>query len=237
MELFLPSLLVLLIAAGIVFVALPRFGPATLAVLSLALLVFGVYQHMNTFGTEYRLSTWQMMFSSFTPFLMLGAVLAIIAIYILFLSPFGAAKTNNTAFELPNLPEPESATNAVTETINKGLQSLGLGNKGNNNSRNNAEKPNNRKNNTGAGQGIVQQANQAVTKATNQVTNLGKNIMAGLKNTMGAITGQAPTPGATPTPTPSPAPTVPRVPNNMKRPNLAGEPRVVSGLPFPLSQA
>ncbi len=230
MELFLPSLLVLLIAAGVVFVALPRFGPATLAVLSLALLVFGVYQHMNTFGTEYRLSTWQLMFSSFTPFLMLGAVLAVIAIYFLFLSPFGAAKTNNTAIEIPNLPEPETATNAITETINKGLQGLGLGNKGNNNSRTNVASPNNKKNNTG--EGIVQQANQAVTKAANQVTNLGKNILAGLKNTVGAVTGQAPAP--------SPAPTVPNAPkiaNNMKRPNLAGEPRVVSGLPFPLSQA
>ena len=130
MELFLPSLLVLLIAAGIVFVALPRFGPATLAVLSLALLVFGVYQHMNTFGTEYRLSTWQTGFSGFTPFIMLGGIFIVMAIYLLFLSPFGG---KNTAVALPEMPElpsvekmpsPESATNAVTEGINKGLQGL-----------------------------------------------------------------------------------------------------------------
>ena len=144
MELFLPSLLVLLIAAAVIFVVLPRFGPVTLAIISLALLVFGVYQHMNTFGAEYRLSTWQTSLSGFAPFIMLGGIFVIVILYFLFLSPFGGKNTAEAAAmpSLNNMPSAESATNAVTEGINKGLQGLagvvGLGaNAKQNNKKNN----------------------------------------------------------------------------------------------------
>jgi hypothetical protein len=85
MELFLPSFLILLLAAVIVFAVLPRFGPLVLTVLSLALLAFGMYHHWATFKHEYRLATWydSMTFKALAPALLIGLTLVLILGFIL----------------------------------------------------------------------------------------------------------------------------------------------------------
>ena len=85
MELFLPSFLILLLAAIVVFTVLPRFGPLVLTVLSLALLVFGVYHHMSLFKSEYRLATWydNMTFKALAPALLIGLTLILTLGFIL----------------------------------------------------------------------------------------------------------------------------------------------------------
>lgn len=214
MELFLPSLLVLLIAAAVVFYALPQFGPATLAVLSLALLVFGVYQHINTFGAEYRLSTWQMSFSTFTPFIMLGGIFFVIAIYFLFITP---ASEGATAVEMPTIskmPSAESATNAITKGINTTLktasEALGLGN---NNNSGNANKGEGNKGNGSSNKGnrINNNNNNANENNNSYIQQMMEKLGMG-KNNNGKVS------------------------NNLKKPNVSGEPRMVPGLPYPLSQ-
>lgn len=85
MELFLPSFLILLLAAVVVFTVLPRFGPLVLTVLSLGLLAFGVYHHMSLFKSEYRLATWydNMTIKALAPALLIGLTLILTLGFIL----------------------------------------------------------------------------------------------------------------------------------------------------------
>lgn len=127
MEFFLPSILFLLVACGIVFFVIPRFGPLVLAGISLVLLILGIYNHYSLFQTEYRLSTWQSGMIGYAPFIMIGALVLAIILYLLYMvpaggntggssmtpSPVAAIAGNNTL----KLPPPGTATNALTEGI------------------------------------------------------------------------------------------------------------------------
>lgn len=122
MEFFLPSILFLLVACGIVFFVIPRFGPLVLAGISLVLLVLGIYNHYSLFQTEYRLSTWQSGMIGYAPFIMIGALVLGIILYLLYLIPAGgnaAPAVASPAMESPTLrlPPPGTATNGLTEGI------------------------------------------------------------------------------------------------------------------------
>lgn len=138
MELFLPSVIVLLLAAAVVFFLLPQFGPATLAIVSAALLGLGLYQHYTTFGTEYRFSTWQLV--SFSPYILIGGLLVVIAIFLLYTLPVSAPAA--PTLELPtiaNMPPANTSTNGITGLINNSLNTAadlfnGNANGSNNNS-------------------------------------------------------------------------------------------------------
>lgn len=129
MEFFLPSVLLLLIAAAVVFFVLPRFGPATLAIVSAVLLAFGIYKHYTTFAPEYRLSTWQSGLLAYAPYVMVTGLLVVIAVYLLYLLP--ASNASNAAASplasipavssLTNMPSATSATNSLTAGINKAI--------------------------------------------------------------------------------------------------------------------
>lgn len=135
MEFFLPSILVLLVAAAIVFFVIPRFGPLVLAVVSLVLLGIGIYNHYSMFQNEYRLSTWQLGAVAYAPYLLIGAVIVMIILYLTYLLPSGsAASGNNTSANASanananvkantiNLPPPETATNVITEGANNAIR-------------------------------------------------------------------------------------------------------------------
>jgi hypothetical protein len=131
MEFFLPSILVLLVAAAIVFFVIPRFGPLVLAVVSLVLLGIGIYNHYSMFQNEYRLSTWQLGAVAYAPYLLIGAVILMIILYLTYLLPSGsAASANNTPANANanvkantiNLPPPETATNVITEGANNAIR-------------------------------------------------------------------------------------------------------------------
>jgi hypothetical protein len=126
MEFFLPSILFLLVACGIVFFVIPRFGPLVLAGISLVLLILGIYNHYSLFQTEYRLSTWQSGMIGYAPFIMIGALVLAIILYLLYMVPVGGANVNARA-SMPiaspiaentlRLPPPGTATNGLTEGI------------------------------------------------------------------------------------------------------------------------
>ena len=84
MEFFLPSILFLLVACGIVFFVIPRFGPLVLAGISLVLLILGIYNHYSLFQTEYRLSTWQSGMIGYAPFIMIGGLVLAIILYLFY---------------------------------------------------------------------------------------------------------------------------------------------------------
>jgi hypothetical protein len=218
MELFIPSVLVLLLAAAVVFFVLPRFGASVLALISVALLVFGIYQHMNAFGTEYRLSTWHLGLMSYAPYVMIGGLLLVIAFYLLSISPLGKANTGtNSATTAPSMPDiptiaemppANTATNAMTSVVNNALKAAGAG--------------------TGVGVAGIKNAGNvangaavAVNNAINQATNGITNVLNKAKNAIvGNVNANMKNKGA----------------NNAKPANNKGDADRVAGLNFPLSQ-
>jgi hypothetical protein len=129
MELFLPSLLIILLASVVVFTVIPRFAPMTLTLISIVLLVLGVSHHYKLFKDEYRLSTWQT--SSFiAPALVLGVALFFILGYIL--SYFGSGVPVPTIPDIPSVGEitaglgaaASTVTTAVTNAANKAVNTV-----------------------------------------------------------------------------------------------------------------
>lgn len=175
MELFIPSVLVLLLAAAVVFFILPRFGAPVLAIISVALLVYGIYNHMNAFGNEYRFSTWQLGLVNYAPYLMIGGLLLVIAFYLLSISPLGKPEgaTAPTMPEVPSvseMPPANTATNVVTEGVNNALKGL----------TNMVNMANGNKKNTG--NGLANGALNAVNKAGNAIKNTIGNAVTNVSN-------------------------------------------------------
>lgn len=186
MELFIPSVLLLLLAAAIIFFVLPRFGAATLALISIVLLGFGIYQHMNSFGAEYRAAGGAPLnLMGYAPYIMVGGVLVVIALYLINLSPLG--KSNTTAPSLPEIPtvaempSANTATNAVTAGVNNALKGItnaaaavGVANAAKNNA------------NKGLFAAVANTANNALTGITNTLTgNTSKNNTGGIAEALG----------------------------------------------------
>lgn len=136
MELFIPSILALIIAAVIVMFVLPRLSSVVLGSLALVFVIIAAYQHYNFFYTEYRQSTWQMPLLQYAPYLLLGGLV----LFLIFFSiNFIGTNTNaqaaaplvamNAAVErvANQAPTVAGVTNAVTNAANNALKAVGLG--------------------------------------------------------------------------------------------------------------
>lgn len=138
MELFIPTLLVIVIAAFFAFLVVPRVGPMILAITCLFALIAAGFHHYNLFRSEYALSTWQYGLASYSAIITLGlAILAIIgAIFYLFtggdtkeaianIITTPMEKIQNAVANSANvMPAPNTATNPVTAAINKGINAV-----------------------------------------------------------------------------------------------------------------
>jgi hypothetical protein len=122
MELFLPSLFVFLLAAIVVIAVLPRFSPLIIVSLSIALLVAGTYHHFQVFWNEYRQSTWQDTLKIFAPTLILLAIFAYLLFVILSLFTGGAVPV--PPMPTVTMPDAETATNALTAGLNRGISAI-----------------------------------------------------------------------------------------------------------------
>ena len=141
MELFIPGLVVLLIAALFAFVVLPRIGAKVLVVVSLLALIAAGIHHYSFFASEYRLSTWQYSLSAYAPFVVLGLAILFIfaAIGFLFMGSESKAQVieavaspletiqERVANAAAAMPSANSATNPITAAVNTGLNALGVG--------------------------------------------------------------------------------------------------------------
>ena len=150
MEFFLPGILFVLIAAIIAFFVIPRFSPVILALISIGLLIFALYDHFRIFSYEYAYSTWQEQLKGYAPYVMVGALLISIIFYFMYIFGGGRPKANNTISDaIENMPNANTATNPLTEAINNTLKAVNnviTGNNGAANKKNNAgllEKVNN----------------------------------------------------------------------------------------------
>jgi hypothetical protein len=135
MELFIPSILALIIAAAIVMFVLPRLSSVILGSLALIFVIIAAYQHYNFFYTEYRESTWQLPLLQYAPYLLLGGLV----LFLIFFSiNFIGTGTNaqaaaplvamNAAVErvANQAPTVAGVTNAVTNAANTALKAVGL---------------------------------------------------------------------------------------------------------------
>jgi hypothetical protein len=173
MEFFLPSLLIILIGTLVAFFIVPKFSPFILAILSVALLAFGIYHHYKLFGYEYAYSTWLDLFKPYAGIVMIGLIVLISVFYLIGL--FGGSKPapaiNNAVME--NLPSAESATNMLTEGINNTIRAVNNMVNGKNNGK---------KNNGGLIEGLT---NSAVETFSNVKSLLEPAPNAAKANTIG----------------------------------------------------
>lgn len=123
MEFFIPSLLLFLLAVIVSFVIVPKFTPLLIAILSIVLLTFGVYNHYKIFSAEYRLSTWQESLKIYAPAIMIAALILFIIYSILSFFSSGSVPVPI----VPNVetPSANTATNAITSTLNSVTKTIG----------------------------------------------------------------------------------------------------------------
>jgi len=117
MELFLPSILVIIFAALVIMILIPNFSPLIIVILSAVLLTASTYQHFQFFWNEYQQSTWQTNLKIFAP----GIIIAAVFLYIFVVG--GSYIASGTLPQMPamELPPASTATNSVTSAINNSM--------------------------------------------------------------------------------------------------------------------
>jgi len=117
MEFFIPGLLLFLVSVVVSFILAPRFTPLVIALLSIAFLTYGVYDHYKMFAAEYRLSTWQQSLKIYAPAIMIGAIILFIIYAILAFFTKGSVPVP----PIPNItaPNENSAMDNVVQSLNK----------------------------------------------------------------------------------------------------------------------
>jgi predicted PurR-regulated permease PerM len=158
MEFYLPSLAVFFLVMILLFTVVPRLSPFIMTSLAAVLLAFGIYQHKNMFADEYRLSTWQQSWKVFAPGIFIGAVIIFILYSIV--TVFSGVEVPVPSMPNVAVPPAETATNAVTSTLNN--ISSGLSNI--------------TSNITGAAASAANTVANAVTNAANAAVNAPKNL-------------------------------------------------------------
>jgi len=131
MELFIPSLLVLILG-GIVFaVILPRFSLHTLGLVSIGLFLLGLYQHFKTFPYEYTASETKHLLKDYAPFITL--LVTILALVGFAMQMSGGSGNSGAALmaALPEMPEmPEMPALNIPKIPN--IANMGMGRPANN---------------------------------------------------------------------------------------------------------
>lgn len=113
---YLPSLAVFFLVMLLLFTIVPKLSPFIMTSLAAVLLAFGIYQHKHMFAEEYRLSTWQESWKIFAPGVFIGAVIILILYTII--TAFSGVEVPVPTMPNITLPPAETATNAMTSTLN-----------------------------------------------------------------------------------------------------------------------
>ena len=152
MELFLPSILVAILASLIVIFLIPRLSPILIVIIASILLYVGMTQHFSMFWDEYKQSTWQQNLKLFAP----GIMIAAIVIFVLYgiLSFFKGGIVPIPSMPAMEMPSANTATNPVTAAINTVMNTVhnavnNLGSVSRNNQSNNGTRKINNNANSG----------------------------------------------------------------------------------------
>jgi hypothetical protein len=159
MEIFLPSLIILVLLAFFIFLVLPRTGPMVLAVVCLIALIAAGMNHYTMFYSEYALSTWQYSLAAYTPWVILGFAFIFVISAAMFMFSGGDMKGAMNAVSTPMesiqeavansaaaMPSAASATNPITATLNRAMNGTAANSAASNfgfgtNKKNNAKSP------------------------------------------------------------------------------------------------
>jgi hypothetical protein len=116
MQLFLPSILISILAILVVILLIPKFSPLIIVIIAGILLYVATTQHLNMFWDEYRQSTWQESLKLFAP----GIMIAAVVIFVLYgiLSFFSTGVVPIPSMPSMEMPSANTATNPVTAAIN-----------------------------------------------------------------------------------------------------------------------
>ena len=161
MELFIPSLVVIILGAIVVFFLLPKLAPYTLGSTAVLLFCVGLYQHYQTFPYEYNPSNLRETMKDYSPFLMLLAT--ILALVVGVMVAFGG-NPPALAAAMPDVSSiaamPVSLPNIGSIGGNMGGNMFGSGNGKNNSSGNGVNKVTG---NVGGNNGNIKRNNVAST--------------------------------------------------------------------------
>ena len=137
MELFIPSLIALLLGAVVFFALLPKMSPYVLGSLAIVLCVIGIFHHYKNFPYEYSSTQLKFLLQDLAPFAMLGAgIIGLLIVIMLFFgnSAPAVASILPAMPEMPSMPSMPSMPNILpANNSNKGMFNLA----GNNAKRNN----------------------------------------------------------------------------------------------------
>jgi hypothetical protein len=133
MELFIPSLVVIILGGIVVFFLLPKVAPYTLGVMAVLLFGAGIYQHYQTFPYEYSSGNFRDTMKDYAPFLMLLAT--ILGLVIGVMVAFGG-NPPSIAAAMPAMPN-ISAMPVSLPSLNMGANVFGGG--GNSTAKNNSK--------------------------------------------------------------------------------------------------
>lgn len=125
MEFYIPSLLIVLLAAIIGAFFIPQLSSLIMIILCTLLLIWAFANHYTTFASEYRNMNWVNAATTVAPYLMITLVIALSIGYMTLL--FTSGKGENVGSPSMRIPPPETATNYVTRGIGNSLVSSGLG--------------------------------------------------------------------------------------------------------------
>jgi hypothetical protein len=134
MELFIPSLLVLVVGGIVIAVLLPRFSFQTLGLVSIGLFLLGLYQHWKTFPYEYTMSETKQILKDYAPFITL--LVTILALVGLAMQMSGGSSNSGAALmaalpAMPEMPEmPEMPALNIPKMPN--IANMGMARPGNN---------------------------------------------------------------------------------------------------------
>jgi len=120
MELFLPSVLVIIFAALVIMVVLPKLSPLVIVIVSAILLTLSTYQHFQLFWHEYRESTWQASLKIFAP----GIIIAVVFLYIFIMGGTFLTGKSNASMPSMELPSASTATNPLTSALNSTMSAV-----------------------------------------------------------------------------------------------------------------
>ena len=121
MELFIPSLLILLILCLFVFLIAPRLSIPLVLLFSMVTLLYVLRNHYYLFYHEYRYSTWQFTLQQYAPYVIVF-VLSVFIFTSVGIITYAGQPIPTKMPEMPALPSAASATNSVTSAINSGLK-------------------------------------------------------------------------------------------------------------------
>ena len=146
MELFIPSLFILVLSALVIFVLLPKMAPYTIGGLALALFALGVWQNYKMFPYEYKSTMLMETLREHSPFVMLTAV--IIGSMIFILSAYGPSPPTIASVIAP---ANTTSVNVQSTNVNNKKESSIFNLSGNTNT-------NTKRNNTNKGLGNIASA-------------------------------------------------------------------------------